>query len=263
MKKRTIVSLLICMMLVLSLAVSAGVQGAQDDSEKEKIYYAADSWMYPSLNPHIDYQGWMDIGYGNVEMLFHIEPDGSVVPWLAEDAVSNEDGSVWTIHLKDNVVFSDGTKVDAAQVIANLEDINEKNSRYGFVKLAAPYYTLPNELADPDASIIKMGDGEDLDLAPISTGAFVVTEFVPEQKVVLAKNENYWNGEPQIDGAVIRYVPQQDSQTMAMQNGEISSLSSPSAEALEIFGADPDNYEIVYSATSRLYMYYLNFETLE
>ena len=278
MKKRTFVSLLVCMMLVFSLAASAEEQSAQDPSEEDKIYYAADSWMYPSLNPHIDYQGWMDIGYGNVEMLFHIEPDGSVVPWLAEDAVSNEDGSVWTIHLKDNVVFSDSTKVDAAQVIANLEDISEKNSRYGFlsgaeyeaeneftvvVKLAAPYYTLPNELADPDASIIKMGDGEDLDLAPISTGAFVVTEFVPEQKVVLAKNENYWNGEPQIDGAVIRYVPQQDSQTMAMQNGEISSLSSPSAEALEIFGADPDNYEIVYSATSRLYMYYLNFETLE
>ena len=193
------------MMLVFSLAASAGVQGAQDTTEdaQEKIYYAADSWMYPSLNPHIDYQGWMEIGYGNVEMLFHIEPDGSVVPWLAEDAVSNEDGSVWTIHLKDNVVFSDGTKVDAAQVIANLEDIAEKNSRYGFldgaeyeaedeftvaVTLTEPYYTLPNDLADPDASIIKMGEGEDLDLAPISTGAFVVTEFIPEQKVVLAKN---------------------------------------------------------------------------
>ena len=280
MKKGTFISSAVCIMLAFSLAAPAQALCAQDASEdaQEKIYYAADSWMYPSLNPHIDYQGWMEIGYGNVEMLFHIEPDGSVVPWLAEDAESSEEGAVWTIHLKDNVVFSDGTKVDAAQVIANLEDIAEKNSRYGFltgaqyeaadeltvvVTLEAPYYTLPNDLADPDASIIKMGEGEDLDLAPISTGAFKVTEFVPEQKVVLTKNENYWNGKPQIDGAVITYVPQQDSQTMAMQNGEISSLYSPSAEALEIFGADPENYDIVYSATSRLYMYYLNFETLE
>ena len=259
-------------------AETAEAEAPAEAAGEQKIYYGADSWMYASLNPHIDYQGWMDIGYGNVEMLFHIEPNGDVVPWLAEEATSNEDGSEWTIRLKDNVTFSDGTKVDAEQVIANFEDLYEKNTRYGFlegaqyeaaddltvvVTLAEPYFTLPNDLADPDASIIKIGEGEDLDLAPISTGAFVVTEFIPEKKVVLAKNENYWNGEPKIDGAVITYVPEQDSQTMAMQNGEISSLYSPSAEAIEIFGADPDNYDIVYSATSRLYMYYLNFETLE
>jgi peptide/nickel transport system substrate-binding protein len=242
------------------------------------IYKAADSWMYASLNPHVDYQGWMEIGYGNVEMLFHIEPDGSVVPWLAKDCSSNDDGTVWTITLKDNVTFSDGTKVDADQIALNLEDLREKNSRYGFLEgaefkslddttleitLKEPYFTVPNDLADPDSSIIKIAEGEDLDLAPISTGAFVVTEFVPEQKVILEKNENYWNGEPKIDGAEFTLVPEQDSQTMAMQNGEISALGSPSAEAIEIFGADPDNYDIAYAATSRLYMYYLNFETLE
>ena len=270
MKK--LLTLLLCTCMLFSFSVYGNA------ADGEKIFRGAASWMDPTLNPHVDYQGWDVFTYGCTEMLFHIEPDGSVVPFLAESAEANEDASVWTITLKEGVTFSDGTPLTAEQVILNLKDLTEKNSRFGYladaemtaeselvvsVALKAPYITFKNDLADPDTAMIKMGEGEDIEMSPICTGPFVVTAFTPEQEVTLVKNENYWNGEPKIDGVHYTLVAEQDTQTMAMQNGEICALSSPSAEALEIFGAEPDLYDIVYAPTSRLYFYFLNCDTLD
>ena len=266
-------------LLTAAMAAALGVVSfAGVSAEEEKVYRSADSWMYSTLNPHVDYQGWQEFSYGGTEMLCHIEPDGSLVPWLAESITPDEEAKVWTITLKEGVTFSDGDALTADMVILNLEDVAANNSRYGYLKnavfeaadektltvtLESPYLLLPNDLADPDTSIIKMGEGQDIDNAPVGTGPFVVESFTPEQEVVMVKNDRYWNGTPQIDRAVFTLVPEQDSQTMAMQNGEISMLYCPSAAAIEMFSADPDNYDIVYSATSRLYYYYLNCETLD
>ena len=246
--------------------------------QTEKIYKGVDSWMYATLNPHVDYQGWMIFGYGLIEMLFHIEPDGSVVPWLAESAECNDDATEWTIKLKDNVTFSDGTPLTADEVILNLEDIALKNSRFGYltdaeykaennttiiVTLKEGYRTFRNDLADPDTGIVLLGEGQDVDNAAIATGPYAVPSFTPEQKVVLVPNADYWNGEPKLDGAEITLVADQSKQTMAMQNGDVSALSDPSAEAMEIFGAEPDKYEIANAPTSRNYFYYLNCDTMD
>ena len=70
-----------------ALCCASAVSLTSAASETGKIYRSAETWMYASLDPHVDYQGWMDYGYGLTEMLFHIEDDGSIVPFLAEDCV--------------------------------------------------------------------------------------------------------------------------------------------------------------------------------
>ena len=130
------------------------------------------------------------------------------------------------------------------------------------VALTEPYLTLPNDLADPDTGIVKMGPEEDIDQKPITTGPFRVESFQPEKEVVMVKNEQYWNGEAQIDKAIFTYVPDPDTQLMAFQNGEASVLSSPTAAALEMLQKEPDRYTVCSAATSRLYFYYLNCKTL-
>lgn len=54
-----------------------------------------------------------------VEGLYSYAPDGAVQPQLATSCDANEDLSVWTCHLREGVVFHDGSAFDANDVVAS------------------------------------------------------------------------------------------------------------------------------------------------
>lgn len=54
-----------------------------------------------------------------VEGLYSYAPDGAVQPQLATSCDPNEDLSVWTCHLREGVVFHDGSTFDANDVVAS------------------------------------------------------------------------------------------------------------------------------------------------
>ncbi|WP_420446157.1 ABC transporter substrate-binding protein [Candidatus Poriferisodalis sp.] len=87
-----------------------------------------------SLNPHDDqtpatfaYYSWI------YEGLVRQEADGSVGPWLARCWETSDDGSEVTFYLHEGVTFHDGTPLNAAAVVANVE----------FVKTAGPPQVIP------------------------------------------------------------------------------------------------------------------------
>ncbi len=53
-----------------------------------------------------------------VEGLYSYAPDGAIQPQLATSCDANEDGSLWTCHLREGVVFHDGSHFDANDVVA-------------------------------------------------------------------------------------------------------------------------------------------------
>ncbi len=50
-----------------------------------------------------------------------VAADGSIQPYLAQAVTPNEDYSEWTITMRPNVVFHDGSSCDAAAVVGSLE----------------------------------------------------------------------------------------------------------------------------------------------
>src|SRR3954454_23047288 len=58
---------------------------------------------------------------GLYDSLMTLQPDGSAGPGLAKDFSYNADNTVLTLTLKDDVTFTDGSKLDAALVKANLD----------------------------------------------------------------------------------------------------------------------------------------------
>ncbi|MGO4236194.1 ABC transporter substrate-binding protein [Pseudarthrobacter sp. YAF2] len=58
---------------------------------------------------------------GLYDSLMTLQPDGSAGPGLAKDFSYNADNTVLTLNLKDDVTFTDGSKLDAALVKANLD----------------------------------------------------------------------------------------------------------------------------------------------
>ncbi len=248
-----------------------------DAKSGDNILYTAASFAYPSLDVHKEYYGWYTSIYGVSEALFKFDENSTAQPCLAEDAVS--DGTTWTITLKDNVAFSNGNPLNAEMVIKNIQRVAEVNNRFSifgqFTYEAADdktivvstgdevYPTLKSDLASPEFGMIDLDNTTDFDNNPICTGPFVVTEFVPEGDVTVAKNENYWGGDVNLDGAIFYYMQEDDPKLLAMQSGEIDCYNSVSTAALEVYNQEPDKYNVVSVEGTRLQFYILNENRLD
>ncbi|KMO35867.1 peptide ABC transporter substrate-binding protein [Methylobacterium variabile] len=76
------------------------------------------TWI-PNNSAISSFQGHI---WGHVtDKLAYVDADGKVSPWLATRWEQNADATEFTLHLKEGVTFSDGTPLDAAAVVANLD----------------------------------------------------------------------------------------------------------------------------------------------
>jgi peptide/nickel transport system substrate-binding protein len=77
-----------------------------------------DTWI-PNNSAISSFQGHI---WGHVtDKLLYVDADGKVSPWIAERWEQNDTATEFTLHLKGGVTFSDGTPLDAAAVVANLD----------------------------------------------------------------------------------------------------------------------------------------------
>ena len=76
------------------------------------------TWI-PNNSAISSFQGHI---WGHVtDKLVYVDADGKVSPWIAERWEQDEDATSFILHLKKGVTFSDGTPLDAAAVVANLD----------------------------------------------------------------------------------------------------------------------------------------------
>ncbi|MCR4763768.1 MAG: ABC transporter substrate-binding protein [Lachnospiraceae bacterium] len=251
-------------------------QDAQTESSGEKILHAAASFAYPSLDVHKEYYGWYTSIYGISEALFKMDENMNAAPCLAKSAEA--DGKTWTITLNDGIAFSGGNPLTAEMVVKNLKRLAEVNERFAYLGefdmsasdektliITTPeiYPTLRNDLASPECGIVDLDATTDFDQAPVCTGPFVISKFQPEGDVEVVKNPAYWGGDVKLDGAVFYYMQEDDPKLLAMQSGEIDCYNSVSSAALEVYKADPDQYNVVSIPGARLQFYILNEKTLD
>ncbi|NNU48676.1 ABC transporter substrate-binding protein [Rhizobium sp. WYCCWR 11279] len=77
-----------------------------------------DTWI-PNNSAISSFQGHI---WGHVtDKLLYVDADGKVSPWIAERWEQNDTATEFTLHLKSDVTFSDGTALDASAVVANLD----------------------------------------------------------------------------------------------------------------------------------------------
>ncbi|RFB88721.1 peptide ABC transporter substrate-binding protein [Rhizobium leguminosarum bv. trifolii] len=77
-----------------------------------------DTWI-PNNSAISSFQGHI---WGHVtDKLLYVDAEGKVSPWLAERWEQNDEATEFTLHLKNGVTFSDGSPLDAAAVVANLD----------------------------------------------------------------------------------------------------------------------------------------------
>lgn len=250
---------------------------AESEKVEPKILHIAESFAYEKLDPHKDYYGWYTSIYGATETLYKIDDNSNMVPNLAKSASVDDSGLVWIVELNDNVKFSNGNPLTAQIAVDNIKRLAKENERFNYladfnyevkddktftITTKEAYPTMINDLACPEMGMVDLDNTDDIDNAPVGTGPFIIKSFEPSGTVEVEKNTNYWNGDVKLDGAVIYYMPDDETKLMAMQNGEIDGYGSVTASAIEIFQKEPDKYKLASIPATRLQFYILNHKTL-
>ena len=164
-------------------------------------------------------------------------------PILATELPSvSADGTTYTITLRDDVTFQDGTKLTSADVkytydwvknpdnasisAANFEDVTSveaPDDRTVVVTLAAPNAAfnarVGSQLILPSAYHQQVGQ-EAYAQKPMGTGAFKVNEFRANEYTLLDAWDGHFRGRPMIDQLRIDVVPEPSVRAEALENGE-------------------------------------------
>ncbi len=176
--------------------------------------------------------------------LFRLNPDFSVSPWLAEKYEVSDDGLIYTITLKPDLKFSDGSPLTSEDFIYGYErSIEVKNPRLfllGTVEsltapdektieivLAQPYPNILIGLADYAFTIypkaLLEADPDFFTKAPmVSAGQYFLSEWTPgESQWVYAENPHFFGGPSMIKRLEFVAVPDQTSRVLQVTTGAI------------------------------------------
>lgn len=183
------------------------------------------------------------VGSSVLEALATLDADGVAQPWLATAWTPNETFDEWTITLRDDVTFHDGTPMDAAAVKANIDFIVEAplsgvamkpmfdrtevvDNQTVKVFLKSPWAAFPSSYLAGQSAFIRAPASmltEDKGSShPVGTGPFVFQNWTPDVAFKATANPDYWReGEPYLDGVEFRPMPDPTSRTAALEAGDI------------------------------------------
>src|SRR5690606_20819888 len=104
---------------------ACGAQSAQSapNAESATLIWAIETQPV-TFNPHLWAQNKARLlVFNQFDALISRGRDGSFQPWLARSWEVSDDGLTYTLHLRDDVTFHDGTRFDAAAVKANFDQL--------------------------------------------------------------------------------------------------------------------------------------------
>ncbi len=194
-----------------------------------------------------------------------VEPDlATVVPTQANGGIS-ADGRTITYHLRHGVRWHDGAPFTSADVAytqratmdpANDVTVRQPNDRVVHLETPDPY-TVVVHLARPYAPFVVEWNGSGIipahllahlpnvnavpfNAAPVGTGAFRFVRWEHGQEIVLAANDDYFDGRPRLRRIVITSLPNETAAAIALRTHQIDWQFEPTVGALGVLGVDPD-----------------------
>ncbi|MEX2542395.1 MAG: peptide ABC transporter substrate-binding protein [Trueperaceae bacterium] len=186
------------------------------------------------------------------DCLYAVDAEGGYIPRLAgevptlENGGISEDGRTYTIRLRDDVSWQDGEPftsddvrftwqvitdpdlpIPARTVWEDIQSIETPDPHTAVVSFAEPNVGFIGTAAS-DSCFILPGhalEGEDLvnsqlNRRPVGTGPYSLEEWASGSFIRLAKNPDYWGGEPAIDEIVVSFPGGSQAVRTSLQRGE-------------------------------------------
>lgn len=246
----------------LAFVGCAGATGTSDATSDTEITEGGDLVFAIgndpiSLNPS-------GIGSGNdtlyvtrqlVDSLLYQDPaTGALEPWLATEWSSNDDATVFTFELRDDVTFSDGSQLTADDVKVTFDDIVAAGAEspavasfIGYdetvvvdddtveVRFGSPNASFPSSAASVALGIVaasthetpfaERADGT----AVVGSGPFTLGTYTKDVETVLERRDDYaWapaelgnDGAAHLDTVTFQVVPEAGVRTGSLASGQV------------------------------------------
>jgi peptide/nickel transport system substrate-binding protein len=217
-----------------------------------------------SLNPG---NGLLSEAYDLYELMYDtpiaVNEANEFVPELATDWSVADDGVTWTMKIRDDVKFHDGTRLTAEDVAFSIKLYRDTTDFYylpsypdvftsikalddttveivtsepigNFESRMVFMYVLPKHIWDK-VDPVEFGNGQ-----MIGSGSFKMVEFKRRVVARLEANKEYWGGAPNIDGVIFQTIQNSDARVQALTNGDIDVIDEFPVTAVPSHRNDED-----------------------
>jgi len=169
-------------------------------------------------------------------------------PGIAEEWSVSDDGLTWTFKIREGMTFHDGTPLTAEEVAWSLNwMINVGNDSLSYlwwnfeevvaldettlqITTGTPVgnmeYLLFWAFIVPESAWGQFDNYDDMSAfsgveAMVGSGPFMVTDFVPDEYLIMEANADYWEGTPAIDKLIYQQYATEDAMVQALLAGEV------------------------------------------
>ena len=248
MKKRFALLAAACLCMAVSMTSFA--------ADKTDIVVAMDADV-DTLHP-TDFSTTVELGVLNqiYDTLLYYSPDGTKdpEPRIAESYEISDDGLDYTLHLRDDVTFHDGTPVTADDVVFSIElykaseyqgsqismlsSVEATDEHTVVCHLDAPYSPFLQGICSPMIASKAYYESSEDDFVnnPIGSGPYKFVSRAKGSNIKLEANEDYYRGAPEIKEVTFEVIPDSSTKAIALQTGEVNfaeidSATKPQLEA--------------------------------
>ena len=242
-------------------------EGPPDPEEPEvgvggSVTMAIRNHDYDTLDPHISRFTQSHIVFMNMfDPFIWLGPDGEYYPGLAREWEMEDEGRIWNLHLREDVVFHDGTPFNAEAAKISFDRIvDPATGSVGAVDRMGSYresevvddYTIrvyfdeptPNWMYDltghwitaVSPTALEEYGSDEFENHLVGTGPFKLKEEVFQTQVTLERNPDYnWGpdfmenqGSPHLDELIFRFIHEDETRFSALETGEVQIIDEVS-----------------------------------
>ena len=188
----------------------------------------------------------------------------------------------WTLELKRNVTFFDGTPVNAAAVKYSIDrhldparasprapifrpikEVRVKGEHVVEIETTEPFASLKHNLAYHVSGIVSPAAerklGPQFGRFPVSAGPYIVAEWMSGERIVLKRFEGYQGPRPYYDQLVFRIVPAPETRLAMLERGEAQVAVRMPPTMARVAAGNPD-LRVLRIEGTELYYFWLNLD---
>ena len=248
--------------LVVTTACGGGGDGQSHSRGSQLTYY--ETYDPRSLDPALS----TDVPTGEMVALAYdgltqFDPDGRLLPALADRWTVARGGLRYVFHLRAGVRFHDGTRLTPEAVRQSFLRVLTPGTRGGRAwplypiagaaayaagrssevtgigllgdsavafDLAEPLAIFPKFLAMPVAAVVPAAPPADLGQRPVGSGPWRFVAWQHDDYLRFARNQDYWAGAPAADTLTVRIIPEPLTRAAEFEAGRLSVIEVPFGE---------------------------------
>ena len=249
---RKALSLFLATLMLMALVACGGDSGGNtgdgqpvDNSGRTDVNYGLTSDI-ASLDPVYTTDQISTILYRQMyDTLIVKDENGEWAPKLAESWELSDDEMTYTFHLRDDVVFHDGSKMTAEDVAYSINRAIESAAVGASMTnmkecVVIDDYTVEVHMISPFAGLyeilsvygrVSSAKTTDYESAPIGTGPYKFVSRNSGDSIKLEAFDQYYLGEATIKDLTFKIITDPTTQIAALQKGEIDFLTHCSLSA--------------------------------